>query len=385
MQKKLVLIICIVVVIIALVLLAVYLMNGGSSDPSDIISSNVSINKPEVTISQEPEDTTDSSVTIYVTASITGSDEIKSITLPNKQVVKNDSTSYEVTKNGEYTFIITSKNGATTEKSITIDNISDISANNPYIPNGFTHIEGTEVETGYVIEDEAGNQYVWVPVETGALLRNNEGNNEFAEIDTTATALCNSVTKYYGFYIARYEASKGSQNGTDIAKSVEGEIPWSNVTYEEAYNAALNTATGYDYSGVKTALVNSYAWDTTLSWLNTSVQNYSTNTSYGNYSGTILRAGETSNDQVNSICDMSGNLREWTTEVYYANILDDTDDSSNTISNTTTDEEIEVQENSYRVVRGGSANINKVANSRIGELESLSDAYWGFRIVLYKE
>jgi formylglycine-generating enzyme required for sulfatase activity len=82
---------------------------------------------------------------------------------------------------------------------------------------------------------------------------------------------------------------------------------------------------------------------------------------------------------------MSGNLREWTTEVYYANILDDTDDSSNTISNTTTDEEIEVQENSYRVVRGGSANINKVANSRIGELESLSDAYWGFRIVLYKE
>ncbi len=34
----------------------------------------------------------------------------------------------------------------------------------PKVPSGFTHIEGT-VDDGYVIEDEDGNQFVWVPVD----------------------------------------------------------------------------------------------------------------------------------------------------------------------------------------------------------------------------
>ena len=276
----------------------------------------------------EPDDTTDGSVTINIEASVADADSIESITLPNKQVVTSSKATYEVNKNGEYTFIFNKKNGEHISENITVDNISEVSANTPYIPTGFTHVEGTEVGTGYIIEDAVGNQYVWVPLESGSLVRNTEGSSQYEETDYTATGFYNSAAKYYGFYIGRYEASQSNEKGLAIAKSIDGEIPWSNVTYEEAYNAALNTATAYDYSGVKTALINSYAWDTTLSWINKTIVNYSSNTSYGNYSGTIMKTGTTTNDQVNSICDLSGNLREWTTEVYYPNLPEPVDRKS---------------------------------------------------------
>lgn len=381
MQKKsLVLIICGVVVIIAIALLVVYMAKGGSTDRS-IIRANTSSVQPDAELSIDPTDTTDGTVTIYINAEIGGGNSIESIKLPNGQIVTSEGAKYEVSKNGEYSFIIKGSNGSEVTKKITVDNITEISADSPYIPEGFTQVEDTTVETGFVIEDSKGNQFVWVPVESGSLIRNTNENDKYEEIDSTATGLYNSVAKYYGFYIARYEASKAEINGLSIAKSVKNEIPWSNMNYEEAYSACVNASIAYNYSGVKTALMNSYAWDTTLDWLNKSVSNYSSNTSYGNYSGTILKTGTTEMDQVNSICDMAGNLREWTTEVYYPELPTLEEDTQNTITN----EEIEDTEETYRVVRGGSANINKVANSHIGQPENLSDIYWGFRMILYKD
>ena len=69
---------------------------------------------------------------------------------------------------------------------------------------------------------------------------------------------------------------------------------------------------------IKTNIVNSYAWDTTLAWLNkTSGDNtYSSSINHGNYGGTIKPTGGTTQDQVNNICDMAGNVREWTSEIY---------------------------------------------------------------------
>jgi hypothetical protein len=393
MQKKsLVLICCIVVVCIAIVLLVVYLAKGGSTDLKDIANSNSNgksnsyVDSGDITWSIDPEDTTDESVTIYIEANSSLAKNVVSITLPNNQLVTTSNTKYEVTKNGDYTFIFNKKNGDKISKVVTISNINSISADSPYIPSGFSHVEGTEVSTGYVIEDENGNQFVWVPVSSGVLTRNTDGNELYEESDYTATSLYNSVAKYYGFYIARYEASKDNVNGLEIAKSVEGQIPWSNVNYEDAYSAALNTATAYDYIGVKTALMNSYAWDTTLKWINQTITNYASNTSYGNYSGTILVTGNTINDKVNEIYDLSGNLREWTTEIYNEPVqtTETEETSSNKNNNLLEDAEDEVVYG-YRVVRGGSAIINKVANSHIAQLENLSDPYWGFRMILYKD
>lgn len=400
MQKKTLIIIISVLVIIlaviAIVLVVTKNSNGGMNSNSSSDSTTI---EPEVELTSETEN---GITTIYVTASIEGDNTILSITLPDGEVIEDDMAEYEVDKAGEYEFRITASNGTSVTKTITIEDLSESTADNPYIPDGFTHVSGTEVETGFIIEDESGNQYVWVPVESGILTRNTDGNSHYEESDSTASGLYNSVAKYYGFYIARYEASQVSYEGTETAASLPEVLPWSNITYTDAYEISRNVSDVYGYTGVRTALVNSYAWDSALKWMDQSEKNYSSNTSYGNYSGTILETGETETDEVNSICDMAGNMREWTTEIYYpenvssdSNFIDenqvenveeenneeleeniDENNATNEISNTTA---------TYRVIRGGSANINKVANSHIGQVENLSDSYWGFRIILYKD
>ncbi|MBR1540832.1 MAG: SUMF1/EgtB/PvdO family nonheme iron enzyme [Clostridia bacterium] len=378
MQKKpLILIVCGAVVVFAIILLVVYLAKGGSTDIKDIAAGkNVQeLESPTIELSAYPVEETEGSVEISVVASIGGKNEILSITTPDGNTTGYTSDKkFTVKENGEYSFTVRASNGQETTKSINIENIITISADNPYIPDGFSHVDGTEVDTGFVIQDKWGNQYVWVPVETGSLIRT-APSDKYLEDDYTASAFNNSVAKYYGFYIAKYESSKDTVNGIVVSKSVEGEIPWKNVTYDDAFNAARNTATAYNYIGVKTALVNSYAWDTALNWMNNAVTNYSTSRSYGNYSNQILPTGSTESDIVNEITDMAGNLREWTTEKYDEEVL-----NSGTTTDDTTSTEV-----SYRVVRGGSATMDKIANSRIGERTDLQDNYWGFRMVLYKE
>ena len=39
----------------------------------------------------------------------------------------------------------------------------------------------------------------------------------------------------------------------------------------------------------------------------------------------------------------------------------------------------------YRVIRGGSAIIEKSAESHIVYPDTMTDTYWGFRVVLYKK
>lgn len=386
MQKKL-LIICGAIVALAIILLIVYLARGGSTSIKDITSSNKKVEEvdaPELVLTAYPEEETEGSVEISINATINGNNEIVSITTPDgKTSGYTPDKIYKVDENGEYTFTVTASNGKVATQIINIQNILKSSADNPYIPDGFKQVEGTEVATGFIIEDKGGNQYVWVPVESGAPERT-APSDKYLEDNYTASSLNNSVAKYYGFYIARYESSRDSVNGLVVAKSVKGNIPWSNVNYNDAFDASRNTAIAYDYIGVKTALVNSYAWDTTLKWLDNSVTNYSSSKSYGNYSTQIFNTGETESDIVNGIADMSGNLREWTTERYDSELV--LENNGNQVNNKTNEKNGEgTDEVIYRVVRGGSATMDKIANSRIGQRTDLQDNYWGFRMVLYKE
>ena len=386
MQKKpIVLIICGALAVLAIVLLVVYLVSGGSTDiknnKSDEGTDEAGI--PQLTLEAYPEEETENNVEISVIATVGDGNEIVSVTTPDGRTTgySSDKT-YNVSKNGEYTFTVTASNGKTVTKTIKIENIIAISADNPYIPDGFKHIDETEVDTGFVIEDESGNQYVWVPVENGIAVREPLSDN-YIEDDNTASAFTNSVAKYYGFYIARYEASKDTVNGMTVAKSVSDVIPWSNVNYKTAYSSAKNTAIAYNYTGVKTALINSYAWDTTLNWLNESVTNYSTARTYGNYSNQILKTGETDTDIINEISDMAGNLREWTTEKHeIAKSDDDNQDTEKKVTNSVDDEKEDTEE---RVIRGGSATIDKAANSHREYSIDLTEDFWGFRIILYKD
>lgn len=366
----------VIIVVLVLVVIAVgvlifnVLKPSNPTNPDQGTSTGEVSTKPVLNLSKEAEGDKPSKVTITAYATTEDKDGIKEIILPDGTSVMGDVATFDVEENGEYEFKAVCVNGESDSLKIEVNEIAEISSNNPYIPEGFKEV-GSSVEEGFVIEDESGNQYVWIPVESGKLTRNTMLNIEFEETNSTASALVNSVAKYYGFYIGRFEASQYEVDGQAVAASMSGKIPWTNVTYQEAIDYANKSAEAFGYTDCYTSLINSYAWDTTLAWIDTTVTNYSSVTNYGNYSGTIYPTGTTEKDVINNICDLAGNVREWTTEIYKSSSEDDSkrNDEANIIS---------------RVVRGGSANLSRTPGSHVGYKENLSDTYWGFRTILYK-
>lgn len=371
-----VLIVVLVMVLVAIIIFAVSFLGGKSGNKGNKGEGDKDLITPILELNLNTNDDDQESVVIEVVATTEDEEGIDYIELPDGTQIFADKTEYTVTENGKYEFKATGKNGAKAKLPIEVKNIRKISSKNPYIPEGFEHVEG-EVEDGYVIKDKYGNQYVWVPVETGILTRTTITDRDYEDSSSSATGLVNSVAKNFGFYVARYESSAYQANGTKFAASLPDQKPWTNVTYHDASEAAENTANVLQYpEDMVTAISSSFSWDTTLAWIDQSITNYSTNTSYGNYSGTILSSGETASDKAKNIFDLAGNVREWTTEIYKDNSVDENENNSNS--------DREDMDYVNRVVRGGSAYINKVANSRNGYPENLTDEYWGFRTVLYK-
>ena len=339
------------------------LRQGGGQTPNP--SPIEELPKPIVELNKQINEEENDKVIITVNVMMEDGSEVQEILLPNGTTVTGNTTTYEVTENGEYEFTAYGVNGQSETNRINISEIPEISATNPYIPEGFTKVGGYP-ESGFVIEDEYGNQYVWVPVESGKLTRNTMLNTDYAESSSAATSLVNSVAKYYGFYMGRFESSQYEINGEIVSATMSGKNPWTNINCQDAINYSNASANAFGYTDCKTSLVSSYAWDTALAWIDKSVTNYSSNTNYGNYSGTIYPTGYTSEDNINNICDLAGNVREWTTEIYKSAVGQN---EERTI---------------YRVVRGGSANLSRTPGAHIGYAEDTSDAYWGFRMVLYK-
>ena len=135
-----------------------------------------------------------------------------------------------------------------------------------------------------------------------------------------------------GFYIARYEASYGSgynSSGTDTATKFANAKPLSKVStanstssmnYKEGTlwnfitqpQAALVSQNMYkNDSYVESDLINSYAWDTAIVYIQAMG-----NSNYANQAdvnGTLKNTGSTGDEKC-KIFDMAGNTSEWTTE-----------------------------------------------------------------------
>ena len=332
---------------------------------------------PVITVTLSSEEPEQEKITISVVAKVNDKEGIESIILPDGSVIPASEATYEVTENGTYEFGAKSVAGGQSTTEVKVENIRLVSADNPYIPEGFEYVGG-DVTKGYTIQDKFGNQYVWVPCANGRLERDKLLNVSYVETSDSASSLVNSVAKYYGFYIARFEASSYDTGKGFVAASRAGQIPWTNVTYNDALNASKGSAEFFNYEeGIATNLVSSYAWDTTLKWIDSTFgSSYSTSLNYGNYDGSIKPTGTTQKDAINNICDLAGNVREWTTEIY--------EDNTTTKKKTTTNKN-KVEENvMLRVVRGGSANLNRTAAAYTAYAENTSETYWGFRTVLYK-
>ena len=111
-----------------------------------------------------------------------------------------------------------------------------------------------------------------------------------------------------GYYIARFEAS----GTTSKVTSKYNQTVLTNITQLNA--AKVARAMYGDTTDYASDLVNSYAWDTAIIF----IQTYSEKTDYASYNESkttkAFTATGKNNDKYCNIFDMSGNASEWTTE-----------------------------------------------------------------------
>ena len=236
---------------------------------------------------------------------------------------------------------------------------------------------------GLVIEDNEGNQFVWIPVKDTNNIKRKDGfyarkkqnyvDNCKEADDRNSTVeseeLYRSIKKYKGFYIARYEAGiedplkKHIQDGTVKPISKQNAYVWNEIRWGSAYGYALDGIQGDDRengavkvarsmypntdrlktynlpdeltndTGVISTLCYGVQWDLTMEFLS-DVDNPYTKTKYiedsssmgwfgTNSKSTLQHTGTNLNENndncVNNIFDLAGNIHEWTMESYKDN------------------------------------------------------------------
>ena len=258
------------------------------------------------------------------------------------------------------------------------------------IPDGYYYVGGTKAK-GLVISDNvadkeldkekedvrrdlAGNQWVWVPVETPSSLyttvdagvklygdtgvkttqytnsaiisgktRGLPGSTSYREPDLVLenggtiydytiyakagfSSLANmaetmksdyeemiaSLEKYKGFYIGRYELSaNGEKTG-----ATQTDVNW--------YTLYKNCTTLASGSKVKTRMIWGLQWDATCNWLETSQFDITDSTDWGNHkdntangAGSKQNTGYSESWKANNIYDFAGNCYEFTQEASY--------------------------------------------------------------------
>ena len=294
------------------------------------------------------------------------------------------------------------------------------------IPAGFkvvidkTTNNASHVTEGIVIQDEEGNQFVWVPVgkiytTTDETTKENtskvitlsryefaDGESSYTANDGTTLGVLSAATPIdretssitfgpatytedtasgdnshakeleifkketndaKGYYIARYEASYGIDGNvnskistgtvertSNVPPTTEGTL-WNNISQ---YNAAIASQKMYaDETKFTSDLVNSYAWDTAILFIQTfGGDEYKT---YSRQNGNSINSNLTNTginlDNPLNINDLASNALEWTTEtstytnspctvrggIYYDNKIFATNRGSQPISNISSD------------------------------------------------
>ena len=249
--------------------------------------------------------------------------------------------------------------------------VKDNLGNQVVVPAGFKVINPNDnVTNGIVVEDvthEAtkGSQFVWIPV--GDVIKDSAGNKETITLgrysfdssgnataysgrftEDTATnhnsSYGNTIAKdiedfknkvtntTHGYYIGRYEARDKSATSARTSSSVEtNQLVCTANNYVYNYitqpKAAELSRGMYSDSNFESDLMNSYAWDTAIVFLQkfdnrankASLKPYSRQTGLNGSlasQGTNNLSDASKQDVICNVYDMAGNCIEWTTETF---------------------------------------------------------------------
>ena len=271
-----------------------------------------------------------------------------------------------------------------------VTTLEDTYGNQVKVPKGFkiASDSATDVTGGIVIEDATytntiGSQFVWIPVGTGEnaikkanketvdialgryeFTKNSDGTIKTSEYsgssyteDTTAShnssrgnAIAKDIEKFktsansnHGYYIGRYEAGVVDYNSSVSTSNSNKETNWTGYTGDNIKLVCKKEQQVWNYvtqnkasklsrdmygseAKVTSDLINSYAWDTAIVFIqkcgtesNSSTYSYtygqsSTSTSEPQTTGTNILKATSKVDKQCNIFDMAGNCWEWTTE-----------------------------------------------------------------------
>ena len=286
-----------------------------------------------------------------------------------------DGKSFAVDGNGNVVSTENGTLGTVTGSETKNTTVKDSLGNQVVVPAGFKVINPTEnVTDGIIVEDVShsatkGSQFVWIPVgevvkeikdevksietitlsrytfaddnvgtptDKGATEIENSYNNNYKHteintapngnitakenIESEESGFRKSVKDNHGYYIGRYESRK---NGTQVTVKASDTV-YNNITQP---NAATVSRGMYSDSNFKSDLMNSYAWDTAIVFLQkfdnrankASLKPYSRQNSLNDSlasQGTNNLSDASKQDVVCNVYDMASNCWEWTTETY---------------------------------------------------------------------
>ena len=239
------------------------------------------------------------------------------------------------------------------------------------IPKGFEILEGADtIDDGLVIQDEEGNQFVWIPVETpvsdteangttnkamavkvgenyrGLLydftdsgstvqsgctttnfgyseptLVDDDSSNGVTDLQSEYDKMIKSVSKYYGFYIGRYELGLDTENAN--APTSQKEDGENGVETADAGSSSLKNWYGLyrkskEYApeeGTK-SVVSSMTWGSQYDAMKNWMQKNGINVNTTGNRNTDIATGTSETDLLKNVYDLYGCHLEWTSEAY---------------------------------------------------------------------
>ena len=133
-----------------------------------------------------------------------------------------------------------------------------------------------------------------------------------------------SIAKYKGFYIGRYELSTKTENGVKVGIEQKDKASQTETNWYELYKYSKNIAGS---ENMQTRMIWGCQWDVTCKWLEEHNYDINNSSAWGNYKDSVSPAnggnyeqnnkkktGSNENWKANNIYDLAGNCSEWTQE-----------------------------------------------------------------------